>query len=127
MSQRGLDYWVRRKRITEQQIHEVSWNAVVNAQKSFSKTRLRTLTKWCSEWLGTGKNMKRWRLRFHSNCALCGADQEDTNHIIHCSHEESKKRWDTLIREFDQKLVKFKTNYYLRKTIICYQAKTFKI
>ena len=118
MSERGLQYWVNKERFSSTDIQDISWSAMLYAQKSFNKTRLRTLTKWYSEWLGTGKNMKRWRLRFNSNCALCGQEQEDTHHILHCPHDESKKTWDKLIREYDQKLVKFKTNYYLRKAII---------
>ena len=118
MSKKGLDYWVKRKRLDEEKITLISWDATKQAQKSFNRTRLRTISKWCSDWIGTGKNMKRWNLRFNSNCALCGQDDEDTQHVLTCPHTLSIQHWDKQLREYDMKLKKFKTNYYLRKAII---------
>ena len=118
MTARAKAYWVKKQRYDADLCNTISWESVASAQKSMNRTRLRTITKWCSEWIGTGKNMKRWKLRYSSNCALCGFDDEDTQHILQCMHTLAIKHWDKQLREFDNRLIKHKTSYYLRKAII---------
>ena len=118
MNEVGNAYWVKKGRYQQKDIESIAWTELHRAQKSMNRTRLRTITKWCSEWIGTGKNMKQWNLRYNSNCVMCGVEDEDTHHILHCQHKLSLNFWDEALKEYDQSLLKLKTNYYLRRAII---------
>ena len=118
MTEKGNDYWVSKGRYERKDIPSIAWTELHRAQKSTNRTRLRTITKWCADWIGTGKNMKKWNLRYNSNCALCGTEDEDTTHVLKCQHKLSLEFWDESLKEFDQSLLKLKTNYYLRRAII---------
>ena len=118
MGARAKAYWVRKQRYEADLGNIISWESVASAQKSMNRIRLRTITKWCLEWIGTGKNMKRWKLHYSSNCAMCGFDDKDTQHILHCKHNLAIKHWDKQLREYDNRPIKHKTSYYLRKAII---------
>ena len=118
MTEVGHNYWMRKGRYTPSQRNNIEWHAQYKAMKPINSTRQRTLSKWFSGWLGTGKNMRRWKLRYASNCPFCGHLDEDTNHVLKCSHPKVTTNWTSLLKAYDIKLAKGKTCYALRKAII---------
>ena len=48
--------------------------------------------------------MELWKLRHKGDCPFCLASQEDTHHILRCSHQDSITHWTTTIRKVLQKL-----------------------
>ena len=118
MTEVGHNYWMRKGRYTPSQRNNIEWHAQYKAMKAINSTRQRTLSKWFSGWLGTGKNMRRWKLRYASNCPFCGHLDEDTNHVLKCSHPKVTTNWTSLLKAYDIKLAKGKTCYALRKAII---------
>ena len=111
-------YWVSKQRYQEEDIDNIDWLLQEKAFDSEKSTRQRKLTKWVSGWLGTGKNMKRWNLRYKGLCPFCEQDDEDTLHVLRCRHANPSQTWRTLLQEFDGILIKQKTSYSLRKAII---------
>ena len=119
MNAKAHEYWITEKeRYTNEDIPNIAWDAQYKALKTVKGTRQRTLTKWFSGWCATGKNMQRWDLRYSGCCPFCGEANEDKKHIIHCNHPMPKNRWKKLLNEFNAKLIKYKTSFYLRKAII---------
>ena len=51
------------------------------------------MSKWNCNFLGTGKNMKRWKLRHESNCPFCYAPNEDILHVFKCLHPSAQSEW----------------------------------
>ena len=76
------------------------------------------ISKWASDWIATGANMVKWKLRYKSNCPHCLQSEETTDHILHCKNEEVGQRWETKLKEFDEKLRKIRTCNRLRQAII---------
>ena len=118
MTRRAHEYWMKKNRYKQQDIECIEWQLQAKAFASEKRGRQRNLTKWFSGWLGTGKNMKRWGLRYSGNCPFCGYPDEDTTHILKCQHDLPLKAWKAVLTTFDGKLIKLKTNFQLRKMII---------
>ena len=114
----GHNYWLTKGRYTPEQRNIIDWHSQSIAMKPINKTRQRSLSKWFSGWVATGKNMKRWQLRYASNCPFCGYNDEDTAHILQCQHPPVNISWKTLLDKYDKKLAKQHTNFNLRKAII---------
>ena len=112
-------YWISKQRYKEEDIDCIEWELQEKAFSSEKSTRQRKLSKWISGWLGTGRNMKRWNLRYKGLCPFCKQEDEDTKHVLRCRHNKPTTHWKTLLKEFDGVLIKQKTCYSLRKAIIC--------
>ena len=52
------------------------------------------ISKWVSEFIPTGKNLQRWRLRAHGNCPFCLEESETTDHILSCQHSDATMFWN---------------------------------
>lgn len=65
MNDIGYNYWLlNQDRYTQENIPQINWEVQKKAIKATNTTQPRILSKWCSGWLGTGKNMKHWNLRY---------------------------------------------------------------
>jgi hypothetical protein len=51
------------------------------------------MSKWNCDFIGTGKNMKRWKLRHESNCPFCYTPNEDILHVLKCKHKSAQIEW----------------------------------
>ena len=118
MTSYGHQYWISKERYQTTDIPKIDWNAQNTAMKSVSKHKQRLISKWCSGWLGTGKNMQRWNLRYKGRCIFCGQDAEDTQHVLTCSHNIPTGVWKDKLKDFDTVLIKNCTSFTLRKAII---------
>ena len=49
---------------------------------------------------------------------MCGIENEDTQHVLKCQHMLSIEFWNKALQEYDMKLAKLKTSYYLCQAII---------
>ena len=114
----GYNYWEKKERYYYKDRRNIEWQSQYKAMKTIPTTRQQTLSKWFSGWLGTGKNMQRWKLRYLGNCPFCGAPQEDTNHVLKCNHPIVSTTWKTLLSKYDVTLAKMKTSFPLQKAII---------
>ena len=63
--------WFDKGRISRSQDSHISWDAQNKAMSSSDLTRQRSIRKWSSNNLATGKNMTRWKLCFHGHCPYC--------------------------------------------------------
>ena len=117
-NKKGHEYWIQKKRYDKEDMDTIDWMVQEQAFSSEKSTRQRKLSKWISGWLGTGKNMRRWNLRYKGNCPFCNQPDEDTLHILQCKSESQTTAWKTCVSELDATLIKQKTCYSLRKVII---------
>lgn len=115
---KAIKYWVDKGRIKQNHVNKIDWKAQEMALKTIKGSRRRTITKWTSGWLGTGKNMKRWGLRYEGYCPFCSFPDESTLHILTCKHNTQQQLWNRLLTEYEVKLKKLDTNYYLQRSII---------
>ena len=111
-------YWIQKGRIKEEHINCINWKAQEKALYMVKGQKRRTITKWTCGWTGTGKNMKRWNLRYEGYCPFCKYENEDTSHILQCQHDHQNSLWKKLNIEYESKLQKLQTNFYLRRTIM---------
>ena len=86
-----INHWIDRKRFKEEDKDLIDWKNHEKAMKLVGLSRRQFVTKWGNNFVATGKNMKRWKLRAHGSCPFCEAEEEDTNHILTCLHEEAKE------------------------------------
>ena len=92
---------------------QIHWKAFASARKSSSLNQKIYVSKWISEFIATGKNIQRWKLRYASNCPYClhpQEDQEDTYHIITCTHPSATEHWNHHLKQWTLQLSKYKLN-----------------
>ena len=98
-----LKYWIERGRVTENNLQYIDFDTIAQASNSMNLSQKRFVTKWTSECIATGKNMKRWNFRYDGSCPFCLTSNENTAHILQCKHKESLTIWDeALISVFHQ-------------------------
>ena len=104
-NRRAYEYWISKGRYTEGKKDNINWIAQGKALRSTKSGRKRTITKWVSHWIGTGKNMERWNLRYKGNCPYCNRSKEDTVHVLCCQDGKAKQIWDDELNKFSAKMV----------------------
>jgi len=62
--------------------------------------------------------MKRWKLRNQAKCPQCSCPIEDKDHIIRCSADSAKAKWNRALIELDNWMQATKTHPQLRQDII---------
>ena len=102
-------YWLEKKRLTSAALSTVDFEAISLSSKSMPLYLKRFTTKWASECIATGKNMKRWSLRYEGYCPYCAHPNETTKHIMTCKDVQSVNNWDETIEKFYNKLTKMGT------------------
>ncbi len=88
------NHWISKQRYDNTTRQSILWEPFKHAIRNSTTTRRRFVSKWISTTMGTGKNMKLWKLRPHSNCPYCMQEDETTNHILQCNHIEASMAWD---------------------------------
>ena len=110
--------WIKHERFPQCKLQNINWTEQGKANKQLPRHKRHFISKWSSEWLATGARMVEWKLRYKDNCPYCGKPKEDTNHILHCAHDDVSKLWEEKISQLDKRLLKIKTCYRLRRAII---------
>ena len=87
-------YWIDKRRITKDSMGLIDWKAQAAAQKREYGGIKRFVAKWATGMIGVGKQVKRWKLRHHSNCPMCNEEDEDTNHVLSCPSEAAMELWE---------------------------------
>ena len=108
-----VNRWIKQGRFTHDDTNTIDWVEQQKAMKLSTATRKRFISKWVSEYAPTGKNMKRWKLRFKSNCPFCLYEDEDTNHILTCPHQDAERIWNEALWKLLETLAKFGTDVTL--------------
>jgi hypothetical protein len=93
MKEKIINYWEEKGRLNSTTKTLVNWESIGKGMKGMISTRRRFVSKWCSHQLGTGKNLVKWKYRPHGNCPFCLQPDEDTEHILLCTHSESITEW----------------------------------
>jgi exonuclease III len=93
MKDKITDYWEEKGRINSTTRTLIDWDSIGKGMKGMISTRRRFVSKWSAHQLGTGKNLVRWKHRPHGKCPFCLQDDEDTAHILSCTHTEPLMEW----------------------------------
>ena len=88
-----VTYWIHQQKFTTDQQSNIHWRALHRARKNSKHSYRQFMSKWNCNFLGTGKNMKRWKLRHESNCPFCYAPNEDILHVFKCLHPSAQSEW----------------------------------
>jgi hypothetical protein len=88
-----LKYWIHKNKFQKHQQSEVHWKALNKARKNSKHSHRQFISKWNCDFIGTGKNMKRWKLRHESNCPYCYTPNEDIFHVLKCLHINARAEW----------------------------------
>ena len=104
-----FDYWMEKKRFTRDQIEHIDWQNQERAIKLVSLSRRRFVSKWAMNYVATGKNLKRWKMRHHSYCPFCEEEDEDVHHILHCTHDEAQRIFHSTLWTLMETLMKIGT------------------
>ncbi len=118
-------YWQVKGRYEDSSLSMICWKSQTKAMHLVSGSRRRFLSKWISGVIGTGKNMKRWKLRPHSNCPFCRQTDEDTSHVLTCHSDDSQAQWESNLRKYLFTLRKTDTCVYLT-VAIAYELRSFR-
>jgi hypothetical protein len=88
-----VTYWIHQHKFTTDQQSVIHWRALHRARTTSKHSYRQFMSKWNCNFLGTGKNMKRWKLRHESNCPYCYAPNEDILHVFKCQHTSAQAEW----------------------------------
>ena len=118
-------YWLERERFPLEALDFIDFDSVKTSSKSMPLHLKRFMTKWSSECIATGKNMKRWSLRHEGYCPFCSTPVEDTTHILRCQNPQALEVWNTHSEDLFKKLTKLQTcpqlQYALQQDIIAWR------
>ena len=89
-----IEYWIGKGRLSKDTLEDIDWKAQEEAQRREYGGIKRFVAKWATGMIGVGKQVKRWKIRHHSNCPMCNEPDEDTEHVLKCSSEVSKELWE---------------------------------
>jgi hypothetical protein len=103
-------YWVRKKRIPEEAVDTVDWEASGTAMTSLPRARRRWVTKHASENCGTNATLAKWGYRDESKCPRCNEEVEDCLHVLQCTGEGASETWQESITKLEAKLLEIKTH-----------------
>ena len=104
-----MDYWVEKGRFSVEDLHNIDWYNQEKAMKLMSLTKRRFISKWVSNYVATGKNMKRWEMRPHGYCPFFKQEDEDTQHILNCMHHDAQNVSKQALWKLVETLVKIGT------------------
>lgn len=77
--------------------------------KLLSLTHRHFVSKWASQFVATGKNMKRWQFCPHGYCPFCKDEDESTTHILHCTHQDARDISKETLWKFVESMIKIGT------------------
>ena len=110
------DYWQDKHAITDTQWDDINWEATQKASKEQNVGQRRWNAKFATSHCATGKMMKIRKQWTHNNCPRCGAQCEDTKHVIKCA--EGRETWDTSLAKLQTWMTETDTCPVLAKHII---------
>ena len=88
------EYWIRKRRYSKNSSKLIDWKHQEIAHKREKEGIKRFLAKWTTGMIAVGRQMKRWGFRYQDNCPICNDTDEDTLHILSCTHEISMELWE---------------------------------
>ena len=110
------DYWLRKRKISEQSAPYIDWTVVKTATASLGFGMKLWKMKHLTERCPCGKNMKRWKLWTESTCPLCEDEEEDVDHLYRCSALDDA--WPDAIEPLCDWLRKARTDRDIIDTIV---------
>ena len=117
MKDKMIQYWIDKNRIESHNVPLIDFDAMAGGAKLLTTTLQRFPSKWSCEYVPTGKNMKRWNMRYDGYCPFCRQPQEDTKHIMECLHIDSTTIWKEALQTFLTALYKLDTCWYLTMAV----------
>ena len=87
------------------------------ASKNIPFSKIRRNSKNASNWVALGAKMKIWKLWSHDWCPKCNKQEDDWTHIICCSSQEGRVRWEQSIRKLEAQLSEIKTDPWITKFV----------
>ena len=106
-------YWMEKQRLTHISKDLINLDAMKKSHSAMSYTQKRFSAKWACEYVPTGKNLQRWKLRYKGNCPYCMCEKEDTRHILTCTHLDAETNWDEASQQWLKRMAKIDTCTYL--------------
>ena len=108
------EWWLTKNRYQVRDIPSIHWGICSEAAKKESKTSQRFAAKWVSGQLASGKKMKQWKFRPYDSCPFCMQENEDTEHIMLCQHQDAINIWNTQLLAIKELLTKWETEANLQ-------------
>lgn len=113
-----LDYWHRHDLLSAEHHNSIDWAALQHAMRNTKHCRQKWVSKTFAEECGIGTKLVEWNYRDSAQCALCGAPQEDIEHMLHCPHPSVTDKWDKSMAKLNTFLQEQKTEDALREAIL---------
>ena len=105
---RSKEAGIRLKRYTEETFQLIDHVPLGRAMKAMPIARQIFVTKWIAKQLPVGKNLLIRQQRQFNKCPFCG-QEEDTDHLWLCKHEEATDKFEALLQDLDQNLERLRT------------------
>lgn len=86
---RTLAYWENYHDIPIPTYCDIDWKASKAAAKKLPMGLRRWRAKFSCGWIGVGSQLVHYQHQDHSNCPLCGVDDEKVSHVLHCPDPEA--------------------------------------
>lgn len=112
-----LDHWSERRKIPQQLIRSIDWEAGKDAIKKLGLNKALWIPKWLGGFAPVGKVQQRNQVQDHAECPRCSAF-ETTEHILTCPAPNAQRQWDSSMATLQEWLTKALTLPDLQKAIL---------
>ena len=112
------NYWTRHDRFPKKHTNNILWEQQNTAASETTPAQQRFISKWSSNYIGTGQNLVEWQLRKHGNCPFCNHASETTEHVLQCQHMEAQAVWQKALKKYSKGLKRIKTSPILITIIL---------
>ena len=112
-----LSHWSERRRLPNNLITSIDWEASEDAIKRLGLNKSLWIPKWLAGFAPVGKVLQRNKLQTHDECPRCTA-RETTAHVLRCPAPRAVAQWDASIAMLREWLIQAATMPALRLAIL---------
>ena len=112
-----LDHWSHRRKIPNNMIRSIDWEAGQNAIKQLGLSRSLWIPKWLAGFAPVGKVLQRNSPQDHAECPRC-FEFEDTDHVLLCKAPTAQRQWDASMATLSIWMIKALTLPEIKNAIL---------
>ena len=109
---------MRKKKYNIDIFASVDWDVIGAAGKTLSQGDSACLTKHVGRYNPVGRQLKRHKYWLDSKCPRCGCPNEDSTHIVMCTHTTSVKTLVDSAYNFKLDLKKMETHPFIVNALV---------
>ena len=115
---RTRTYWAGKRSWDSETTKLVDWSKLGWVFSHYTSKDRRNAVKMASGIMGTGRMMKRWKVKDGDRCPCCNLPDETNMHILTCPSREAKIQWAASTTSLDDTLTQLETHPGIQAAIL---------